>query len=308
MGEADERLLLTWPVSAGLGLLCIGCAVATSLLSVGVAGDGTSAVVAASLTGGFGWFFFYAWLARALYTHGGEESRMPMPLAEESRAISYVCLLHQLLVLPLLYLAATTTRARDWGAFWSGPVGGLEDMLPRHLVLCLIGFEAKDFFPPAAFGVTGVFAAHHLFVFVACGTVLASPMGLGLLITLVLVAEAGSGFYAIYCLWPERISSRLVYQLAMTASNAYSLVGGVDWFTSQSTAVHPGIRVPFLVILLVLILLRTIGQCLELKRWRDEATPRPAERTAPPEKVAGSSFSSIEVEAVGSPDDYSLLR
>jgi len=301
MGEASTALRITRPRGIALGLLTTGLALASVVITA-AAGDDPRVwshdVWWASVTGLLAWTSFYALLTRCIYTLGGDAVRETMPLSDEPRAIAFVSLVHQLIVFPVLFIAIIGQKAGTWAAFWSGPVSGTPDMLARHLLLALIGYEAKDFLPARAFGLTGVFAFHHIFVFIGCGVILASPASLGLLVTVAFFGEFGSGFYALYCMWPSRWPFRLLYQLAVGASDAFAVYGGVEFF-AQSAAVHLGLRVSYLICVALLVLLRTAGQVIELKRWRDEARPTRAAAAPVASCSSTSPFPPIDAAEAG---------
>ena len=99
----------------------------------------------------------------------------------------------------------------------------------------------------------------HIFVFIGSGAILASPRGMGLLTTVGVLADVASGFYNIYCLWPTRLSWRILYQVAIAASDAFALYGAIEFFVTQDDVVHVGIRAAYLVVVLLLVVLRTAG-------------------------------------------------
>ena len=242
----------TWPICTLLAVATSGCLAASLLVS---------SVTVACISGSFAWLLFYHLLARIIFTHGGVWARSPK---DDPRAFCFVSLWNQFVAYPIMFIALISLRHGDFDAFWSGRVGGMGDMLPRHFYLCMIGYEAKDFWP--GMGLNPAFFVHHIFVFAGCGICLAADAGLGLLIFIAVVAESGSGLYNLDALFPGRTSLRTLYMLGMTCSNSFAMWGAAEFV--ENTLVDLGIRVSYAVVVGLLVILRTAGQVLELRKWR----------------------------------------
>ena len=93
-----------------------------------------------------------------------------------------------------------------------------------------------------------------------------SSRGLGLLVVIALVAETGSGLYILDSIFPGRTSLRTLYMLGMTCSNSLAIWGAAEF--AENSLVDLGIRVSYAVVVGLLVILRTAGQVLELRKWR----------------------------------------
>lgn len=242
----------TWPICTLLALATSGCLAASLLVS---------SVTVACITGSLAWLLFYHLLARIFFTHGGSWARSPK---DDPRAFRLVSLCNQFVSYPVMFVALISLRHSEFDAFWSGRVRGMGDMLPRHFYLCMIGYEAKDFWP--GMGLNPAFFVHHIFVFAGCGVCLAAEAGLGLLVVIAVVAETGSGLYILDSIWPGRTSLRTLYMLGMTCSNAFAVWGAAEFV--ENSLVDLGVRVSYTVIVGLLVILRSAGQVLELRKWR----------------------------------------
>lgn len=216
-----------------------------------------------------GWAIAYDALSRCAFTYGGPKARL-MQWSEDvetfSRSSGYVSFFHQWVTFLIVFVACLIFyRGSRWEAFWSGPIDGVSMIwLPRQLFLSMIGYEAKDFLPGR--GLDFGFSLHHMFVFLGCAVCLLAESSVGLLVVNTFVAESGSAFYNIYWLFPAGRLTRTVYMITMTFSNLFALWAAAKF--SEDNNNSPWIRMVYGVVVLLLFILRSIGQILHLNKWR----------------------------------------
>ena len=66
------------------------------------------------------------------------------------------------------------------------------------------------------------------------------------------------------CLFPNRVHFRVLYQILMTASNTFCTIFMVHYFQLKGNP--ESYRIIYMVCTIALVLLRSVGQCLELKK------------------------------------------
>ena len=260
--------LLTFPeLTAALSVSCIGCFLASILIPN---------IIAACVFGGFGWFIFFDLVLHVTYTYGGEFTQTVPEGETVPRCFGVVSLTYQFIILPILFAAVLILKWSDWDNFYSGKTDGLNDLVPMHIMLALIGYEAKDFLPQR--GLNLVFAFHHFVVFLGSYITLTSNVGLGVLICVGVSAEIGSGFYNMDCLLPNRVHFRVLYQILMTASNTFCTIFMVHYFQLKGNP--ESYRIIYMVCTIALVLLRSVGQCLELKKYFEKPNEKKGEAEA----------------------------
>ena len=136
--ERPIWLLTTPKLTFGLSFICIALFI-ISILSTNF--------LVSCIFGGFAWFFFFDLILRLVYTYGGEFSQTIPKNENLPRSFAIVSLIYQFIILPILFLFVIIIKINDWELFYSGKVIHLDNKLPAHIYLALIGYEAKDFFP-----------------------------------------------------------------------------------------------------------------------------------------------------------------
>ena len=122
-------------------------------------------------------------------------------------------------------------------------------------------------------GLNLIFAFHHCVVFLGSYITLTSKYGLGVLICIGFSAEIGSGFYNMDGLYPNRIYFRILYQIIMTLSNGFCTYGMIHYY--QLLGNPESYRIIYLICTCALVLLRTAGQILEVRKYFDKSAPGP---------------------------------
>ncbi len=258
-----------------LELLLLGpCAVATTVLGV------LGFYIAGGVTGLVAWTCAYdltlRWLRRR-----SEWWRTPPPGETDDRATCVTLMLHEegmciLLLALLVTLASATVGLSTW---WRGSWALLDATsrplaeLSRHAHYATFAVELKDCFDgtlPLPFWV------HHLATFAGLGMCLSVNAGVGLVTTVGLVAEIGSGWYNAVTLWPHSRLAFAAYLLIMNASNVFAALCLHEVLTGLPE-LHAGYRAAWASLCVLLLFLRTGGVLLTCRK---RCCPAPAPEAA----------------------------
>ena len=237
-------------------------------------------------TGLLVWTLFYdTWVCLTL--RRGEWFRSYEPGTSWPRAVTWVGVAKQLLVdcLFLLLIAGSLGRGAGFPSSlppFAGPasrfgadsfrgwwVGSWNGMGPTTRVLCrqfyfsVFGYEFKDVWAEGSLSFP--FVLHHSAVCVGVLLCLSLPSGVGLVTLNGLLAEIGSGTFNLSLLFSKGWPARLLYSIAMTASNIFGLfclykfidLDGLDWKFKISYSLLCGL----------LVILRFGGLFVEMRGW-----------------------------------------
>lgn len=243
------------PLVAFLFVLLVGLALGAAL---------TSSRVAMYVCSSLAWLITYDLLVRIFFSHGGVWYRRRgwgINGDEGPRTLNIVSMIHQFLILGVLFAACVLTRTGDLDQFWYGE--SRETMLPQQFYLALIFYEVKDFYPGR--GINLVFLVHHAATIFGSYISLTTPYALGIVTAVGYSAELGSGFYGLHCVCQKNLTVFVLYQIMMTVSNTFCAWGASQYYKVEG--VESWRRIVYLVITCLLIPLRTAGQVLEYRAF-----------------------------------------
>ena len=216
----------------------------------------------------------------------------------------FVCTI-MLLTLPLL-ASATVGLTEWWTGSWALLQSGSRPLasLGRHSIYATFAVELKDCFEYER--MTPPFWVHHLATFAGLGMCLFVNAGAGLVTTTGVVAEIGSGFYNLLSLWPQSRLALFAYVLVMNGSNAFATVCLHEVITGLP-ALHTGFRVAWSTLCILLLLLRTGGVLLQLRRvYCPPAKPPPSLKSEKAQSVASIAVEMTSDDVEMTPDTVEM--
>lgn len=213
--------------------------------------------------------------------------RTPPPGEEEDRAVLICAMVQQLIVCPTLTLLLIMLACNSIGlvAFWRGSWQLADSyrvlaVIARHAHYSTFGSALKDCFSQMALA----FWVHHLATFAGLGMCLFVDAGTGLVTIVGLVAETGSGTYNLVLLYPTSRPAYAVYLLTMNASNVFATCCLVEVINGLP-ALATGYRIAWSSLCILLLLLRTGGVALAVRKYCS-AAPEPPAKTREAATVA----------------------